>query len=238
MAAALKTITIPAISKHTATLIFVHGLGDSAEGIKPVCLALRQSPSLHHVKWIIPDAPIRPVTMNFGMAMPSWFDIKALGTFAQADQDEAGYEQSRQSISDLITAEIQGGTDPSRIVLGGFSQGGFMSLLTGLTSRTQKLAGLMVMSGGVPMVYRFKELVSPETTSTPIFWGHGSQDPVVPAVFGEQSKDFLIKELGYSLSKDDPKAGLTFNVYPNLAHSIAPEELDDAVKWLEAIIPQ
>jgi len=147
-------------------------------------------------------------------------------------------ESSRQ-LNELITAEMDGGLDATRIVLGGFSQGGAMSLLTGLTSE-RKLAGLAVLSGFLPLQHKFKAMLSDHARSIPIFWGHGSADPLVKYEWCEKSVAFLskqckIKELG---EDDKTVVGLRCKVYQGMVHSSSPEEMDDLRSWLKSVIPR
>lgn len=232
-----KSLTIFSVAKHTATIIFIHGLGDTGFGWEGFANNSNTDPALQHIKWILPHAPLRPVTANNGAVMPSWFDIKAFRAGFSQDEDEKGMLGTVGLIQGLIQAEVDAGLDPSRIVLGGFSQGAAMTLLTGLTTPT-KLAGLVVLSGRLPLKDKIKSMVSPHATSVPIFWGHGEADPLVAFEWGSASKDFLIAEVGIppATSKEDP-TGLNFNGYPRLVHSASTEELNDVKAWLKKIIP-
>lgn len=148
--APLKFLTVPAAAKHTATVIFVHGLGDSGHGWKPVADMFKTEPSLRHIKWILPHAPTIPITANMGMEMPGWFDIYSFGF--KGVEDEDGMLQTVATLQTIINTEIeQSNISSDRIVLGGFSQGGAMSLLTGLTSKDHKLGGIVSLSGWLPM---------------------------------------------------------------------------------------
>ncbi|RDB20092.1 Acyl-protein thioesterase 1 [Hypsizygus marmoreus] len=238
MAAAvtLKYLTVPAISKHTATVIFVHGLGDTGHGWKPVADMFRADPDLAHVKWVLPHSPIRSVKANMGMEMPSWFDIYSFGF--DTDEDELGMLQSARLINQLVTAEVDSGIDASRIVLGGFSQGAAMSLLTGLTGE-RKLAGIAVLSGWLPLRTKFKAMASPNSASIPVFWGHGSNDPLVKFQFCKDSSDFLTKQLGMPTSNSVEECkGLTYNIYEGMGHTTNPKELDDLKTWIKKAIPK
>ncbi|KAF5387949.1 hypothetical protein D9615_000666 [Tricholomella constricta] len=233
--AALKFLTVPATSKHTATVIFVHGLGDTGHGWKPVADMFRTDPALAHVKWILPHSPIRSVKANMGMEMPSWFDIYSFGF--DIDEDEMGMLQSARLISQLITAEVDSGVPPSRIVLGGFSQGATMSLLTGLTGE-RKLAGIAVLSGWLPLRPKFKAMASPHASSMPVFWGHGSVDPLVKFQFCKDSAEFLTKQLGIPLATTPGECkGLSYNIYDGMGHTTNQKELDDLKAWIQKALP-
>ncbi|KAF7340116.1 Delta-sterol C-methyltransferase [Mycena venus] len=159
------------------------------------------------------------------------------------------------SLDALIHDVVASGVNPSRLVLGGFSQGGAMTLLTGLTTAT-KLAGLFVLSGRLPLRNQIKSMISSHAPLTPIFWGHGTADPLVTHALGRASADFVISELGVatappvSLSSrilgwlgpnpERPRTtptGLGFHSYLGLAHELGNEELDDLASWLKALLP-
>ncbi|PPQ63139.1 hypothetical protein CVT24_005779 [Panaeolus cyanescens] len=232
---ALKYLTIAAASKHTATVIFVHGLGDTGHGWSDVAEMFKADSGLSHVKWILPHAPQKPVTANMGMVMPSWFDIYSFG-FNSAE-DSKGMQETLTSLTNLIEEEqTKSGIDPSRILLGGFSQGGAMSLLTGLTGK-HKLAGVGCLSGWLPLKNTFKEMAQPFASSVPVFYGHGDADPLVKPVLCQTSANFLVDELGIPRSTPDKFGGLYYNVYPNVAHNVSPKELDDFKTFIKRCLP-
>lgn len=167
--------------------------------------------------------------------------------------------ESVTSINQLIANEIEeSGIPPSRIVLGGFSQGGSMSLLSGLTTE-KKLAGVVVLSGWLPLRAKFKEVISSfchvpldnahfffrlkmsssHATALPIFWGHGSLDPLVEyKKMAQASVEFLTKQIGVpSTTKDGDLKGLSFNTYP-IGHSTNEQELGDLKEWLKRVLPK
>jgi lysophospholipase-1 len=171
-------------------------------------------------------------------------------------EDESGMLQSSRLLNELISAEVDSGIDSSRIVLGGFSQGGVMSLLTGLTSE-RKLGGIAVLSGWLPLHNKFKsvriltlcssngtdtaqfQMMSQHAKSLPIFWGHGSGDPLVKYELCTKSVEYLkntcgISELG---AGDEGNDGIRCKVYRGMAHTSCPEELNDLKVWLSAVIP-
>ncbi|KAF8639476.1 hypothetical protein AX17_001496 [Amanita inopinata Kibby_2008] len=234
MSSALKFITVPAKAKHTATVIFTHGLGDTGHGWEPVAGLLQMDPGLQHVKWVLPHAPVRPVTLNMGIAMPSWFDIYSLD--GGSKEDEKGMLESMQKINQLITTEVDAGISASRIILGGFSQGGALSLLTGLTSE-RKVAGIAVLSGWLPLPDKIKAMSSEHASSLPIFWGHGSSDPVVKYNMGKRSTEHLTKVVGIPVASPNDTRGLEFHTYEGMAHSASEAELDDLKRWLKSVIP-
>lgn len=124
-------IVVPALKRHTSTLIVAHGLGDSGAGW--AFLAEEYQSRFKETKMIFPNAPNIPITINGGMSMPGWYDISSFGDLANRSEDEAGVIRSQNVFHKLIADEISAGIPSERIVLGGFSQGGAMSLLAGVT---------------------------------------------------------------------------------------------------------
>ena len=221
------TVIINASSRHTATVILSHGLGDTADGWSDA--ALEMSRHLPHIKWILPTAPSSPVTLNGGMRMPSWYDIESLST-NRSKQDCKGIDESTANLHRLISAEKDRGIDLSRIVLAGFSQGGAMSLWTGLqlpSSFTSRLAGVLVMSGYLPKEHAFS--LSEHGKVTPVLHCHGTADPLVLPQFAEASRQHVLTA-GHS-------AGYELRTYRGMAHSANMQELMDIIQWLSTILP-
>lgn len=231
--APLKFLSVAARAKHSATVIFVHGLGDSGYGWQPVASMFGSIPALQHIKWILPHAPEMPVTANYGMTMPSWFDIES---FDFSTEDEPGMLRTVRQLNELITAEVDAGIPAERIIIGGFSQGGAMSLLTGLTTE-RRLGGVVVMSAWLPLRSKFKAMMNDHAKKLPIFWGHGKSDPLVKFTWAQESVKFLKEKLGIpEATKEDPK-GIEFHAYDGLVHSANDEEIEDLQEWLEKVLP-
>ncbi|KAA1466740.1 Phospholipase/carboxylesterase [Dentipellis sp. KUC8613] len=231
-------LTVPPLTKHTATVLFIHGLGDTGDGWRPVADMFQADPGLSHVKWVLPHSPSIKVTANMGLEMPSWFDIISFGF--DCEEDETGMLRSAHAINQLISAEIDSGVPPERIVVGGFSQGAAMSLLTGL-SNERKVAGIVALSGWAPLRHKLKAMASRHATSIPIFWGHGTHDPLVKFEFALDSIEFLKNRVGIpatTLSAPDAAGlkGICFNTY-STGHSTTEKELDDLKGWLKKVIP-
>ncbi|KAJ2219030.1 hypothetical protein GGF40_003025 [Coemansia sp. RSA 1286] len=220
----LSTVIVNARKAHTASVIFIHGLGDSGYGWKPVAEML--SPSLPHVKFVLPNAPEQPVTLNGGFRMPSWYDIKSLNKIAN-DEDESGMNASMIKINQVIRAELDRGIPAERIVLGGFSQGGAMTLYTGLQTE-YRLGGLVVLSGYLPLRERLLSRATDVSKRIPIFQGHGQIDEVVLYQYGQMTQEAL-KKSGYNVE---------FNSYDYMGHSSCNEEIDDLKDFLEKAIPE
>ncbi|KAF7981752.1 hypothetical protein HWV62_32377 [Athelia sp. TMB] len=142
---------------------------------------------------------------------------------------------SASSLSVLIEDEINAGTKPERIILGGFSQGGVMSLLTGLTG-DRRVGGLVVLSSRVPLLSKFKAMAKAHAAQTPIFWGHGTDDQMVTYQRAVESVELLTNELGF-VQTQDAVTGLEFHTYRGMTHSTCQNELDNLAAWLKRIIP-
>jgi lysophospholipase-2 len=211
-------VIISASAKHTSTLIFLHGLGDTGNGWASA-MATIKTPNM---KVICPTAPTIPVTLNAGFRMPSWFDLKTLDI--NGPEDDAGIDRATEGIHSLINSEIQGGIASNRIIVGGFSQGGALALHAALTY-PQPLGGIMALSC---WLIRHKSYpVSRQCPdSVPVFQCHGDCDPVVQYKFGQMSSSLLKTFM----------RNVQFVTYKGMTHSSSDEELADLKKFILANI--
>ncbi|EFQ32750.1 phospholipase/Carboxylesterase [Colletotrichum graminicola M1.001] len=224
-------LVFPAAGKHTATVIFAHGLGDTGNGWASAVENWRRRQRLDEVKFVLPHAPQIPITCNWGMRMPGWFDIKKLdGTVEglRESEDEPGILASAQYFRSLIQAEVDAGIPADRIVLGGFSQGGALSIFAGLTC-PHRIAGIVGLSCWLPLSNKFAGLVPADKPNqdTPLFLGHGDADPLVRHELGALSAEALTK-LGYKVTR---------KIYPGMPHAACPEELDEVEAFLRERLP-
>ncbi|KAL2269471.1 hypothetical protein VTJ83DRAFT_1655 [Remersonia thermophila] len=225
-------LLFPATARHTATVIFIHGLGDTGHGWASAVENWRRRQRLDEVKFILPHAPSIPITCNGGFRMPGWYDIHTIDGNAESlrkHEDEPGIRASQAYFHDLIQKEMDAGIPADRIVIGGFSQGGAMSLFAGLTAKA-KLAGIVALSSYLLLSLKFADIVAEAgnvNKDTPIFMAHGDQDRVVHTELGRKSHQ-LLKDLGY-------KAEL--KIYQGMQHSACLEELDDIEAFLKARLP-
>ncbi|KAK0277972.1 hypothetical protein LTR35_000605 [Friedmanniomyces endolithicus] len=221
-------LVVPAIKRHTSTVIVAHGLGDSGAGWMFLAENWRLRNKFEETKFVFPNAPQIPITVNMGMRMPGWYDISDFGDLATRSDDEAGVLRSQKVFHSLIADEIKNGIPTERIVLGGFSQGGAMSLMAGITSPT-KLGGIFGLSCYLLLREKLQSLVPAENPNkvTSIFMGHGDADQVVRYTWGKMTAEKL-REWGWSVD---------FKTYRGLQHSAAPEEIDDLEKYLNQRIP-
>lgn len=250
-------LVVPAVGKHTATVVFVHGLGDSGQGWKDAAETLGKNPSLQHIKWILPHAQSRPVTVSNGKEIPAWFDICLHALKGSEEQhehvqvtpsgeqkiscngfeDREGILRSVQILNDIIKQEIESGLDAGRIVLGGFSQGGVLSLLTGLTTE-HKLGGVIALSALLHLQKELKDMITQHARSLPILWAFGDVDPLVPIKVVDQSVDFLTSFGIPRLRREElGKPGVAFVTYTGLGHSSSEDELRDMGEFMSRVVP-
>ncbi|HEX6016464.1 MAG TPA: dienelactone hydrolase family protein [Burkholderiaceae bacterium] len=204
-----------------ASVIVLHGLGASGDDFVPVCEQLDLA-AAGPVRHVLPHAPMRPVTINGGYVMPAWYDILALG--GAAAEDESGLRASQALVEQLIAREVTRGVAPSRIVLAGFSQGCAMALLTGLRHR-ERLAGLVGLSGYLPLAEKTATERSAANQSTPIFLAHGRFDPMIALPRAQATRDAL-RALGYDVQWQE---------YP-MEHSVCLPEIADLQRFLLRVL--
>ncbi|KAF8178129.1 Phospholipase/Carboxylesterase-domain-containing protein [Mycena galopus ATCC 62051] len=222
-------------SCHSATIILMHGMGNSGQGMHPIANLFHQDPELQHIKWILPDAPVRAMAANGNQKMQAWYNVYNFEF--EGKQDETGMFESVRSIQRLINQEIASGIDPSRIVLAGFMQGGSLSLLTGLTTQI-KLAGIAVLSGRVPISERIKELAPVHASSLPIFWGYNVSNPLAKFRLNQVAVKFLTEEMGFTTAPTTGEAiGIELHGYEGLGTGISQPELRDLGEWLKRVLP-
>ena len=207
----------------SATVIWLHGLGADGFDFQPIVPQLGLPKDLS-VRFIFPHAPTMPVTMNGGYIMPAWYDLYSLNVRnPDTDpQDEQGIKRSAAAIRRLIQQENARGVSNDNIILVGFSQGGAMSLYTGLTM-DKPLAGIMALSCYLPLHTTIEQDINPNTKTTPIFMAHGRQDPVVLHEYGKASAEFL-QQLGYTVA---------WHEY-DMEHTVCPDEVKAIGAWLKA----
>jgi phospholipase/carboxylesterase len=219
----LETIEIESGNNPTAAVIWMHGLGADANDFVPIVKELDLS-NCPAIRFVFPNAPQIPVTLNGGYIMRAWYDIAAAGTDINKREDEAGLRLSQQQIDALIARENARGIPTDKIILAGFSQGCAMSLQTGLR-HPQKLAGIMGLSGYVPLADKVAAERHAANQDTPIFLVHGTSDPVIPIQRAQQSRDLLLG-LGYTIEWHDYW----------MQHSVSQQEIIDIGNWLRKVL--
>ena len=204
------------------SIVWLHGLGADGHDFAPIVpeLVKRDWPA---IRFVFPHAPVRPVTINNGMPMRAWYDIRDLGFGGTVGDraDAAGVEASVAQVEALLAREGERGIPPSRVILAGFSQGGAIALSTALL-RSEPLAGIVALSTYLPLAAQAEDGASGAATSQPVFMAHGSQDPVVPFAAGQRSAERL-RALGFDVE---------WHVYP-MQHEVCAEEIRDLGQWLD-----
>ncbi|HEY6133549.1 MAG TPA: alpha/beta hydrolase [Rubrivivax sp.] len=213
----LDSIELQSGADPSASLIVLHGLGADGSDFVPVCEALRLG-SVGPVRFVLPNAPERAVTINGGHVMRAWYDL--LGTEFDRREDEAGLRQSQALVDALIARERERGVAANRIVLMGFSQGCAMTLMTGLR-HPERLAGLVGLSGYLPLAPQSAAERHAANQATPVFLAHGRQDGVIPIGRASASREAL-QALGHPVE---------WHEYA-MAHSVCMEEITDLNRWL------
>jgi len=215
----LEVIEFETAPNPTASVIVLHGLGADGNDFVPIAQELDLS-SIGAVRFVFPHSPTRPVTINGGYVMPAWYDILGPGR----PEDAAGLRASQALVDALIATECARGVKASRIVLAGFSQGCAMTFMTGLR-HGERLAGLLGMSGYLPLAELTAAERSAANAGVPIFQAHGSADEMIPIARATKSRDALIA-LGYPVE---------WHAYP-MAHSVCPAEIADMNRWLLKVL--
>ncbi|MGB5626675.1 MAG: hypothetical protein WBM61_13135 [Woeseiaceae bacterium] len=213
-----ETVEVTTGEKPVGSVIWLHGLGADGRDFEPIVPELRLPADLP-LRFVFPHAPVRPVTINGGMAMRAWYDILSLDTQGRADAK--GVHESTALLEALISREIERGIQASRIVIAGFSQGGAIAINAVLHSKL-RLAGLMALSTYIPLPGELD--ASAGNRELPVFMAHGSFDPMIQMQWGRASADSLAKA-GFDVEWHD---------YP-MAHAVCPDEIDDIRAWLLSV---
>ena len=197
------------------SVIWLHGLGADGHDFEPIVPELHLPAELP-LRFVFPHAPVRPVTINGGMAMRAWYDIVSLD--AEGRADAAGVHESTALLEGLIAREQERGISADKIVIAGFSMGGAIAINTALHTK-EKLAGLMALSTYLPLPSEVEG--SEGSRDLPVFMAHGSFDPMLPMQWGQVSAERL-REAGFTVE---------WREYP-MAHAVCPEEIRDIAEWL------
>ena len=202
------------------SVIWLHGLGADGHDFEPIVPELALPEDLP-LRFVFPHAPVRPVTINGGMAMRAWYDIVSLDAEGRADSQ--GVHESTAILETLIARENERGIKADKIVIAGFSMGGAIAINTALHTK-HSLAGLMALSTYLPLPNEVEG--SAADRNLPIFMAHGSFDPMLPMQWGRASAERL-EDAGFTIEWHD---------YP-MAHAVCPEEIRDIRQWLLNVMP-
>ncbi len=215
----LSAIKIETAPNPKVSVIWMHGLGADGSDFVPIVKELDLS-GCPAIRFVFPNAPQIPVSVNGGYVMPAWYDIRSADLLNR--EDEAGLRASQKAIEELIAIELSGGAE--KIILAGFSQGCAMALQTGLRQST-RLAGLLCLSGYLPLNQMVEQERHATNQQVPIFMAHGRADPVVILQRAIQSRDALIK-MGYPVE---------WHEY-DMQHTVTLEEIADIGSWFRRIL--
>lgn len=230
----LDFIEIDPTEKPDTVLIGLHGIGADGYDLEPLTRHLRLGmdsaapsetgdpvPKGRSVRFVLPHAPKREITLHGGIPSRAWFDILDGGWPRQEKQvDLDGIAASRDQVETLIAREVEGGVPPERIMLLGFSQGGVIALDTALR-RAEPLAAVLALSTYLPTLPELGETSTARGRGTPIFMAHGTEDPVVPIAAGRMARDGLTG-LGCAVDWHEYR----------MVHSICVDEIEDMRRWL------
>ncbi|MHB1222061.1 MAG: alpha/beta hydrolase [Gammaproteobacteria bacterium] len=214
----LDFITIEPTTPATHTIIILHGLGADGGDFTSIVPELKLPANLA-VRFIFPHAPQRPITINNGYHMRGWYDITSLT--AEGRDDHAGIQTSLTQIEQIMAQQEASGIESNKIILMGFSQGAAMALTTGLR-HTKPLAGIIALSGYLPVAKDTLAIASPANKNIPIFIGHGTADAVVMYQWGQKTSQTL-QQAGYNVD---------WHSYP-MQHTVCLEEINDISQWIQ-----
>lgn len=206
----VECVVVDADQTPSASVIWLHGLGADASDFVPIVPQLKKTLTCG-VRFVFPNAPIRPVTVNGGMAMRAWYDI--MGFDVARDQDLAGIQQSVNAIMSLVEHEHEV-SGVNHVVLAGFSQGGAIALRAGLAS-TQPIVGVVALSTYLLQGNSLADWARTEVGMPKVWMAHGLHDPIVPLSLGQQATEQL-KSSGYSV---------TWNTWP-MGHEVCLPEVE------------
>jgi phospholipase/carboxylesterase len=224
MNATLQTIEVHPAGDARASVIVLHGLGADGTDFLPFADEIKLD-AVGPVRWIYPRAPVRPVTVNNGYRMRAWYDIFEFGAQTKSPrEDDAGLRESFAAVHALIDREIARGVPAHQIVLGGFSQGCAITLGAGLRYG-QRLAGLVGLSGYLPLTAAMAAERKDANALTPIFLAHGQRDPVIGIDRALATRDAL-QALGYDVQ---------WHAYP-MEHSVSAEEVAQLQRFLLKVL--
>lgn len=213
----LELVELQTAAAPERAVIWLHGLGADGYDFVPVVKEL-ESLGAPATRYVFPHAPMMPVTINNGFVMRAWYDIRTADLAHR--EDEQTIRASQQAVEELIEREVRRGIARARIVLAGFSQGAAITLQAGLR-QAEPLAGLIALSGYLPLADKLAAERHPASAGVPLLMAHGTDDPVVPIARAIHSRD-LLASLGYDLS---------WHEYP-MPHSVCAEELEQIAAFL------
>lgn len=222
-------LRIASPTKGTASIILLHGLGDSGQGWSFLASECHEKPSLRHINFVLPSAPMRNYPA-FGGPAPGWFGMSGMGrSIEEVINDWDGLQSTMKLIKTLVDAEISQGIDPRRILIGGFSQGAGATQSFAASYKEHQLAGFVSLSGFLPHAKELEAIKSTTNISQPFFLAHGTADQIVPYRESERSVKLLGSNFAFT--------NLQLHTYEGLPHSVDENLLNDLYKFLVNTLP-
>lgn len=217
----LRAVEIETGGAVRSAIVWMHGLGADGHDFEPIVphLGLKD----RGVRFVFPHAPRRAVTINGGLLMPAWFDVRSQDF--GADIDASGIRASVVQVEALIAREKERDVPAGRILLAGFSQGGVIALCTALR-HPERLAGVMGLSTFLTAEVLVEGDLSAANAGLPVFMGHGDEDPMIPIAWAAAARDRLLA-LGHPVA---------WKSYP-MAHQVCAEEIADLAAWIRERLP-
>ena len=199
------------------SIIVLHGLGADGRDLVPIANYLNVPGCA--IRYVLPNAPIRPITIYSGFPMRAWYDLLKEG-WDHTVEDRKGIDQAGRFVSECIQEEIDRGLNSRQIVLAGFSQGGALALFAGLRYPL-RLAGIIALSTYLPVADSTASEKHMANADIPILYSHGLFDDVIPFSIARKSRESL-RRFGYSVESRDYET----------AHSVSPQQIADISEWI------
>lgn len=221
----MDKIIIDTGNQPTHAVLWLHGLGANGHDFESLATQIPKSVELPPTRFVFPHAPVMPITVNSGAKMRAWYDIASVDLSQQ--EDEQGMLKTLVDIDVLIEEIMDAGIVAKNIVLGGFSQGGAISLLS-LTRQQKKLAGVVCLSGYMPLIQKFVDETldfNEVNLQTPVFMAHGNLDNVVPIMAGDVAANLLRHK----------KFKLSYKRY-QMTHNVSPDELKEVALFIKSCL--
>lgn len=217
----LPCVEVEAGVRATASVIWLHGLGADGHDFEPLVPHMK----LPHVRFVFPNAPAIPITINGGFVMPGWYDIRnlELSPHVKDREDPAQIRRSADAITALLARESERGVPPDRIVLAGFSQGGAMANYVA-PRHPERLAGYMVLSAYELLIGSGGEHEA--NAATPALYCHGRHDPMVPMFAGQAACES---------ARRSPREVRWYD-FP-IGHEVSLPEIQTIAAWLRERLP-
>lgn len=199
-----------------SAVVLMHGLGADGNDFVPIAPML----DLPNTRFVFPNAQVMPVTINGGMPMRAWFDITAveIGGRRSLGESMGQIQEAVQYVHELANEQVAAGVPAEKVIFAGFSQGGVIALLAGLTW-DKPSAGILALS----TYFTPELLVDPWPQQPKVYMTHGQYDDVIPLTRAED---------GYKTLKDSG-VDIQFHTYP-MGHEVTPTEIAEFREWLHS----